>query len=144
MGRRWLSSPRMMARAAEAIPLAKRIGSMKLGTSRRVRALKSKVLSKDSYGVEATQLPESVARRLQSTVLDAARRFRSRTRAPALALYAADTPALDVKAEILKRRLRHLARRLGQEADLRNKVREIMEVITQYHIDNPKGPIALI
>ena len=84
-------------------------------------------------------MPETMAR-----VLDAAGRFRSRTRAPALALYAADLPALDVKAEILKRRLRYLARRLHQEAGLKDKVREIMGGITQYDIDNPKGPIALI
>ena len=69
--------------------------------------LRTKVFAKALYGVDATQMPESVARRLQSTVLGAAGRFRSRTRAPALALHAADLPALGVKAEILKSRLRH-------------------------------------
>ena len=101
------------------MPVAKRVANARLDTRRRIRVLRTKVLAKALYGVEAAQMPETTERRLQCTVLDAAGRFRSRTRAPALALYATDLPALDVMAEILKRRLRFLARRMEQDPGVR-------------------------
>ena len=56
---------------AEAAPIARRIVSMKLDTSRRVRALKSIVPLNALCGVEATQLPDETVKQLQAAVLDA-------------------------------------------------------------------------
>ena len=101
----------MKVRVAEAAPIAKRIGSMKVDTSRRVRALKSKVLSKALSGVEATQLPDGTVKQLQAATLAAAGRFRTRRRSPALASYATELPGLDVRIEITKRRARFFLKR---------------------------------
>ena len=77
-----------------------------------MRTLKSKVLSKALYGVEATQLPDGTIKQLQAAALDAAGRFRTRRRSPAFALYAADLPGLDARIEITKRRVCFLKRRI--------------------------------
>ena len=66
-------------------------------------------------------MPDAVTKRLQATVLDAAGRFRSSVRAPALALCAADLPGLDVREERLKRRLRYLARRMEQDVGVKER-----------------------
>ena len=76
----------LKVRVQEAAPIAKRIGGMKLNTPRRIKALKTKVVPKALYWVKATQMPEGAVKKLQAAVVDAARRFRSRTRSPALAL----------------------------------------------------------
>ena len=89
-------------------------------------------------------MPEATSRRLQAVVLDAAGRFRTRARAPALAMYAADLPALDVKAEVLKGRLKYMARRMEHDPGVREAILEIKAGIEQYDIDSLKGPVALV
>ena len=55
-------------------------------------------------------MTKAAASRLQTAVVDAAGGYRARVRSPALAIYGADTPGIDLQAEILKRRMRYLAR----------------------------------
>ena len=138
------TSKTLKDRVKAALPIAKRIGYMRLTTARRLRMLKSKVFAKTLYGVEATPMPRGEASRLQTTVIDSAGGYRTKTISPALAIYGTDTPGIDVQAEILKRRMRYLVRYLEREVSAKRKVEQILRGIAEYDVEHPKGPVALI
>ena len=52
-------------------------------------------------------------------MINAAGGYKTRVRSPALALYAMDTQRLDVKAGILKRRVRYLVRYAKRDLEVR-------------------------
>ena len=89
-------------------------------------------------------MPRAWASRLQTPVIDSAGGYRTNTRSPALAIYGTDTPGIDVQAEILKRRVRYLIRYMEREESIRRRVERIMRGITEYDVERPKGPVALI
>ena len=140
------SAKTLKARIEAAIPIAKRVGKMRLTTRRRMRILRAKVFAKALYGVEATALPEKSRAKLQAAVLDAAGGFRGRTRSPALGLYATDIRGLDVRAEIAKRRIKNLVKRMRKERGTEQTARRILRAIDEGDLDitNAKGPITLI
>ena len=90
------------------------------------------------------QLPEGTVKHLQAAVLDAAGRFRTKMRSPALVLCVTDLPRLDIRIEITKRRIRFLKRRIEQDPALKDTVSDIMLGISDYNRRCPKGPAALI
>ena len=55
-------------RVEDALPVAKRVASVRLDTRRLKRVLKTKVFAKVLYGVEATRMPETTASKLQCAV----------------------------------------------------------------------------
>ena len=57
------SATHIKQRAEEALPIAKRVATMRQDKKRRVRELRAKVFAKALYVVEAAQMPEAVARR---------------------------------------------------------------------------------
>ena len=138
------TSKTLKDRVKAALPIAKRIGYMRLTTARRLRMLKSKVFAKALYGVEATPMPRGEASRLQTAVIDSAGGYRTKTRSPALAIYGTDTPGIDVQAEILKRRMRYLIRYMEREESIKRRVEQILRGIAEYDVEHPKGPVALI
>ena len=89
-------------------------------------------------------MTEKSRSKLQAAVLDAAGSFRGRARSPALGLYATDLQGLDVRAEIVKRRLRYLIKTVMRDVRVGHVVREVIGKIEENDIKFAKGPVALI